>query len=78
MGEQESEGQVSEASSMGGGPEPISDDQSVAGQPHEDDVQEGRQGPNARSGSRDEAHRNDDYVKDGEVHDPAVDRDLEA
>ena len=78
MSEQESEGQVSEASSMGGSPEPISDDQSVAGQPDGDDVQEGRQGPNARSGQRQEKHRNNDYVHPDEVRDPHIDRDLEA
>ena len=43
------EGQVSELAAAGGEPEPISAEDSVAGQPDAEsgDVQEGAQGPNA-------------------------------
>ena len=43
------EGQVSELAVAGGEPEPISSEDSVAGQPDQEsgDVQEGAQGPNA-------------------------------
>lgn len=46
-------GQVSEVQNMEGAGEPISDDQSVAGQPDGESgrVDEGPTGPNARSGS---------------------------
>ncbi|ANH38468.1 hypothetical protein I601_2040 [Nocardioides dokdonensis FR1436] len=46
-------GQVSEVQNMEGAGEPISDDQSVAGQPDAESgrVDEGPTGPNARSGS---------------------------
>ena len=42
-------GQVSEVAAGGGGPEPISAGDSVAGQPDQEsgEVQEGAQGPNA-------------------------------
>ena len=76
MSEQESDGQVSEVDNLGDGGA-IQPDQSVAGAP-DDDVQEGRQGPNARSGARAEEHRNEDYTNDGEARDPDVDRDLQA
>ena len=45
------EGQVSEASSMADATEPIQPDQSVAGAPNDEDVQEGKTGPNARTGN---------------------------
>jgi hypothetical protein len=73
----ESDGQVSEVANLGDN-DPIQPDQSVAGKPDEDGVQEGRQGPNARSGARAEEHRNEDYTNDGEARDPQVDRDLQA
>ena len=71
------DGQVSEADGSGpqGAGEEIQPDQSVAGAP-EDGVQEGRQGPNARTGESD-PHNNDDYVRPGERRDPQVDRDLD-
>ena len=77
MSEQESDGQVSEVDNLGDGGS-IEPDQSVAGKPDDDGVQEGRQGPNARSGAREEGHRNEDYTNDGEAKDPDVDRDLHA
>ncbi|MCW2819311.1 MAG: hypothetical protein JWR42_2098 [Marmoricola sp.] len=72
------DGQVSEADGSGpkGAGEEIQPDQSVAGAPDDDGVQEGRQGPNARTGESDH-HSNDDYVKPGEHRDPDVDRDLD-
>ena len=47
------QGQVSEVQNLDGADEPISDDQSVAGQPDGEsgDVDEGPTGPNARAGS---------------------------
>lgn len=50
---QASEGQVSEVGNLERADEPISDDQSVAGQPDGESgrVDEGPTGPNARSGS---------------------------
>ncbi|GAB3659646.1 hypothetical protein GCM10027596_17320 [Nocardioides korecus] len=71
------EGQTSEAAGAGlqGAGEEIQPDQSVAGAP-EDGVQEGRQGPNARTGESDR-HDNDDYVKPEEHRDPHVGRDLD-
>ena len=59
--QESSGGQVSEVSTMEGAAEPIMPDQSVAGAPDADsgEVQEGRQGPNARTGDEDERHRND-------------------
>ncbi|MBS43368.1 MAG: hypothetical protein CMH83_09450 [Nocardioides sp.] len=49
----QSEGQVSEVGTMAEAGEPISDDQSVAGQPDAEsgDVNEGPTGPNARAGA---------------------------
>ena len=71
------EGQTSAAAGAGlqGAGEEIQPDQSVAGAP-EDGVQEGRQGPNARTGESD-PHNNDDYVHPDERHDPQVERDLD-
>lgn len=77
MSEQDSGGQVSEVDNLGDGSD-IQPDQSVAGKPDDDGVQEGRQGPNARTGARAEGHRNEDYTRDGEARDPKVDRDLDA
>lgn len=77
MSEQESDGQVSEVDNLGDGGS-IQPDQSVAGAPDDDDVQEGRQGPNARTGARAEDHRNEDHTNDGEARDPDVDRGLQA
>lgn len=47
------QGQVSEVQSLDGADEPISDDQSVAGQPEGEsgEVDEGPTGPNSRAGS---------------------------
>ncbi len=72
------EGQTSEAAgaNLDRAGEEIAPDQSVAGAPDADDVQEGRQGPNARTGES-EPHNNDDYVRPEERRDPHVDRDLE-
>ena len=73
------EGQVAEGASLEGAGEEIMPDQSVAGAPDADgaEVQEGKQGPNARTGESDAAHRNDDYVEGEEERDPHVDRDLD-
>lgn len=53
--DEQQSGSVSEVDNLGDGA-PIDPDQSVAAAPEDDDVQEGRQGPNARTGneSRDE------------------------
>jgi hypothetical protein len=72
------EGQATEAAGAGlkGAGEQIQPDQSVAGAPDDNDVQEGRQGPNARTGES-EPHSNDDYLKPGEEREPHVDRELD-
>ena len=44
---EESDGQVSEVSTMANAEDPIQPDQSVAGAPDDEDVDEGAQGPNA-------------------------------
>ncbi|GAA0975611.1 hypothetical protein ENKNEFLB_03724 [Nocardioides aquaticus] len=44
---EEPEGQVSEVSTMANAEDPIQPDQSVAGAPDDEDVDEGAQGPNA-------------------------------
>lgn len=44
---EEADGQVSEVSTMANAQDPIQPDQSVAGAPDDDDVDEGAQGPNA-------------------------------
>lgn len=44
---EEQDGQVSEVSTMEDAQDPIQPDQSVAGAPGDDDVDEGAQGPNA-------------------------------
>jgi hypothetical protein len=55
------EGQVSEVSTLEGADEPIQPDQAVAGAPDAEsgDVQEGKTGPNARTGGDDSEYTHD-------------------
>ena len=64
-------GQVSEASSMEGTAEEIQPDQAVAGAPDGEsgDVQEGKTGPNARTGGEESELTDDDSSDQAATHD---------
>jgi hypothetical protein len=67
----DSEGQVSEASSLKDADEPIQPDQAVAGPPAGEggDVQEGKAGPNARTGGEESEYTDDDSSDQAATHD---------
>ena len=57
QGEHVSKGQVSEVGNLADAGEAETPSDSVAGHPSDRDVQEGRTGPNARTGNQDEEDR---------------------
>lgn len=65
------EGQVSEASNLENADEPIQPDQAVAGAPDAEsgDVQEGKTGPNARTGGEESEYTDDDSSDQASTHD---------
>ena len=67
----DSEGQVSEASSLKDADTPIQPDQAVAGAPAGEggDVQEGQAGPNARTGGEQSEYTDDDSSDQAATHD---------
>ncbi len=66
----DNEGQVSEASSLENAGEPIQPDQAVAGAPDAEsgEVQEGRTGPNARTGDETSETTDDDGDDQATTH----------
>jgi hypothetical protein len=68
---QDDEGQVSEASSLENAGEPIQPDQAVAGAPDAESghVQEGKAGPNARTGGEESEYTDDDGSDQAATHD---------
>ncbi|MCW2848751.1 MAG: hypothetical protein JWR90_2725 [Marmoricola sp.] len=70
MSDSDHEGQVSEASSLEGADEPIQPDQAVAGAPDAEsgETQEGKAGPNARTGGE-ESEYTDDSSDQAATHD---------
>lgn len=65
------EGQVSEVSSLEGAGEPIQPDQAVAGAPDGEsgEVQEGKTGPNARTGGASSEYTEDNEDDQAATHD---------
>jgi hypothetical protein len=68
---QDDKGEVSEASSLEGADEPIQPDQAVAGAPDDEsgEVQEGKAGPNARTGGEKSEYTDDDSSDQAATHD---------
>lgn len=66
----DNEGQVSEVSTLEGADQPIQPDQAVAGAPDAEsgDVQEGRTGPNARTGDETSEHSTDEGKDQAATH----------
>jgi hypothetical protein len=71
MSDSDHEGQVSEASSLEGADEPIQPDQAVAGAPDAEsgETQEGKAGPNARTGGEESEYTDDDSSDQAATHD---------
>ena len=71
MTSSDGEGQVSEASNLEDADEPIQPDQAVAGAPDAEsgDVQEGKTGPNARTGGEKSEYTDDDEDDQAATHD---------
>ncbi len=67
----ESEGQVSETSSLENADEPIQPDQAVAGAPDAEsgEVKEGKAGPNARTGGEESEHTEEASSDQAATHD---------
>jgi len=67
----DSEGTVSEASSLENPDEPIQPDQAVAGAPDAEsgEAQEGKTGPNARTGGEESEYTDDDSSDQAATHD---------